>query len=187
MVHITLPGVPLDGVFDRLRPGDVITHLLHGRGETVVRNGRVLASLRRAVERGVGADVGHGMGSFAFATARAAQADGFAPLTISTDLHAYDVDGPVYDLPTTLSKFLALGMSLDAVVAAATVNAAASIGMQDQLGSLAPGRVADLAVFELAEGDFPFVDAQGETLQGRQKLQPVLTVRAGDLVASDLP
>ena len=186
MVHITRPGVPLDGVFDRLRPGDVITHLLHGKGETIVRDGRVLASVRRARERGVGMDVGHGMGSFAFATARAALADGFAPLTISTDLHAFNVNGPVYDLATTLSKFLALGMSLDAVVAAATSNAARSIGKQDELGSLAVGRAADVAVFALREGEVVLVDALGETLRAEQRLEPLLTVLGGAVVASRL-
>ena len=186
MVHITRPGVPLSEVFDRLRPGDIITHLLHGKGETVVRDGKVIPALWRATERGVTADVGHGMGSFAFATARAALADGFRPTTISTDLHAFSIDGPCFDLATTMTKMLHLGMTLDEVVAATTVNAARALGKQDQIGSLRPGLAADLAVFDLRAGEFSLVDCEQETLVADQALVSRLTVLGGEIVASDL-
>jgi len=183
MVHITNPGLPLDEVFDRLRPGDVITHTLHGRGQTVVEGGRVLPALRRAEERGVITDVGHGAGSFAFATAQAALADGFRPFTISTDLHAYSIMGPVYDLPTTMSKFLALGMSLDEVVAATTVNAARAIRRDDEIGSLRVGMCGDVAVFDLVADRSTFEDCQGMTISGSRRLVPILTVRDGEVAA----
>jgi len=184
MVHITEPGIPLDRVFDRLRPGDIVTHLFHGRAETVIGgDGRVLASLRRARERGVRTDIGHGGGSFAFATARAALADGFAPDTISTDLHAFSLRGTMRDLPRTMTKFLALGMSLDDVVAATTVEAARSIGRPEVTGTLAVGDPADLAVLELVDGPVLLEDTRGVQIKAEQELRAWATVRAGAIVA----
>ena len=109
----------------------------------------------------------------------AALADGFRPDTISSDLHRFNVDGPVYDLVTTLSKFLHLGLPLDEVIAMATTAPAAAIGRAGQFGSLAVGAVADVAVLALEEGRFPFTDAIGTTVEGRQRLEPVATMRAG--------
>ncbi len=184
MVHITEPGIPLDGVFDRLRPGDIVTHLFHGRAQTIVdEGGHVLASLRRARERGVRMDIGHGGGSFAFATARAALRDGFPPDTISTDLHVFSARGTMRDLPTTMSKFLALGMTLDAVVAATTVEAARSIGRPDVTGTLAVGDPADIAVLEDVHAPVVLEDTRGERLTAERVLRAWATIRAGAIVA----
>jgi dihydroorotase len=185
MVHITEPGVPLDGVFDLLRPGDIVTHLFHGRAETIVgADGRVLASARRARERGVRMDIGHGGGSFTFATARAALADGFEPDTISTDLHTISIAGACRDLPTTMAKFVALGMPLERVVAAVTVEAARSIEHPDVTGTLALGSAADIAIFDEIEGPATFEDVVGERIDGHWSLRPWLTIRAGRSVDS---
>jgi dihydroorotase len=186
MVHITQPAVPLSELFDLLRPGDIVTHLFHGKGNTVVENGRVLPALRRAQERGVGTDVGHGQRGFAFATARAALADGFKPYTISTDLHTESIEGPCFDLVTTMSKFLALGMTLDEVIAATTINAARTIRKDHLIGSLKPDLAGDVAVLEALEGDFTFTDTLGVTMSGDRMLKPVMTVLGGEIAASHL-
>lgn len=186
MVHITDPGIPLDGVFDRLRSGDIVTHLYHGRGETIVRDGRVLLSARRARERGVLMDVGHGAGSFAFPTAVAALADGFPPDTISTDLHTGSLVGACRDLPTTMAKFMALGLSLDEVVAAVTIAPARLLGRPEVPGTLRPGAVADVAVLEEVRGPTVFEDVHGATLAAGRSLRAAMTIRAGRIVLDSM-
>ncbi len=183
MVHITEPGIPLDGVFERLRSGDIVTHVFHDRAETVIGDdGRVLASLRRAHERGVRTDVGHGGGSFSFAVARAALADGFPPDTISTDLHTFSHAGTMRDLPTTMSKFLALGMDLDAVIAAVTVNAARSIDRPVLTGTLGVGSPADIAILDDVAGPVVLEDTRGERVTAQRTLRAWATIRDGRVV-----
>jgi dihydroorotase len=183
MVHITDPGIPLESVFDRLRPGDIVTHLFHGRAETVIGpEGHVLPSLRRAVERGVRTDIGHGAGSFAFRTARAALADGFVPHTISTDLHTFSLAGTMRDLPTTMAKFMALGMTVDDVVRAATVNAAVSLARPEVTGTLALGAPADIAVLEEVAGPVVLEDTLKEQITADRTLRAWATIRGGKLV-----
>jgi dihydroorotase len=183
MVHITEPGIALDAVFDRLRPGDIVTHLFHGRRERIVgADGKVLDSLRRAVARGVRTDIGHGGGSFTFATARAAMADGLRPDTISTDLHPFSLRGAMRYLPTTMSKFLALGMTLDEVVAATTVNAATSIDRPELTGTLSVGSPADVAVLDEVVGPVVLEDTAGDRITADRELRPWANIRAGRIV-----
>lgn len=104
---------------------------------------------------------------------------GFAPATISSDIHVYNLRGPVFDLVTTLSKFLHLGIPLDDVIALATLHPARAIGRLGEFGTLKPGSVADISVLKLQEGPVTFVDAQGDRREGKRRLLPVVTVRAG--------
>ena len=106
---------------------------------------------------------------------------GFISDVISTDLHTGNINGPVYDFPTTLSKFLHLGLSLEEVIEKSTVAAAKAIGREDELGHLKIGTVADVAVFDLIAGEFEFFDTHGTMLVGERKLQPYLTIREGKL------
>jgi dihydroorotase len=126
-------------------------------------------------------DVGHGRGSFSFRVARGALQQGFPPDTISSDIHAFNIDGPVYDLPTTMSKFLNLGVSLPEVIAWTTGAPAEAIGMGATLGSLRVGAAADIAVFELQEGNFRFVDCHQTYVEGSQRLVCRASLRAGRL------
>lgn len=178
MCHIA-EGPPLPEILSLLGPGDIVTHCFQGRGEPVVEpNGRLLPAAREARERGVLMDVGHGGGSFRWEVAEAALDQGYLPDVISTDLHTYNRYGPVFDLPTTLSKFLHLGLTLEQVIERATVAPARAIRRPD-LGTLRPGAPADVAVFAMEEGEFPFQDAHGGTRVGRRRLRPRLTIRAG--------
>lgn len=184
MVHIIDLPEPLSEMLPLLRGGDIITHCFHGERNGILDSaGRVLPAVRDAAARGVHFDVGHGVGSFSFAVGERALADGLPPDTISSDLHAHNIAGPVFDLATTLSKFLHLGMDLDAVIARATSAPARAIGWAGRIGSLAPGVTADVAIFELAEGRFSLVDATGQSVEARQKLIPRRVVRAGRLVS----
>jgi predicted amidohydrolase len=116
-----------------------------------------------------------------FPIARAAIAQGFYPDTISSDLTMGGSAGCVKDLPTTMAKFLNLGMPLAEVVRAVTASPAKAIGREGRLGTLKPGSVADIAVFQLETGSYDFEDAHGEHMTGRQRLVPVLTLRAGEI------
>lgn len=182
MVHPNDPHGSLADVLAVMRAGDIMTHCFHGKREGVLDDaGRVRPEARAAVERGVLFDVGHGQGSFSWQVAERALAQELAPHTISSDLHHYNIHGPVHDLATTVSKFLHLGLPLREALRKATAVPASALRMSETLGTLRPGAVADVALFDLQSGDFPFQDAEGETRIGHERLVPVATLRAGRL------
>ena len=136
---------------------------------------------RAARQHGIYFDVAHGRNHVNFPVARAAIEQEFYPDTISSDLSSGGAAGVVKDLPTTLSKFLNLGMPLVEVVRAATATPARVIGREGALGTLLPGAVADVAVFDLEQGEFAFEDADGNSLRGGLRLAPYLTIKDGQL------
>ena len=167
-------------VLDVLRPGDLVTHCFHGhRGGVLDRDGKALPAVRAAVERGVLLDLGHGAGSFSWDVAERALAEGLPPHTISSDLHHHNVDGPVYDLLTTVAKYLHLGMPLDDALARVTAVPARTLLMEDRVGTLRPGAEGDAVVFRLEEGSFPLVDSHRQERLGRQRLVPAVVVKGG--------
>jgi dihydroorotase len=179
MAHIDEPPPTYEAVLDRLRPGDVLTHAFRPFPNTPIDGrGRVKQAVRDAREKGVVFDIGHGKGSFAFATGRAMLEGGFEPDVISSDIHALCIDGPVFDQVTTLSKFLALGMPLDRVIACSTINAAKALG-RPELGSLEPGKVGDVTVLRIEEGSFAYEDVVGEIMTGAQRIRAAATVIGG--------
>ncbi len=183
MVHVGFSPPSLPEILSLLGRGDVVTHSFNGHENRIVDDeGRMRREVRDARERGVILDIGHGSGSFSFATARAMLEHGEYPDIISTDLYAGNVNGPVYDLPTTLSKFMALGMSLEQVISAATGCAAGILPGDNGLGRLSIGGPGDLSVLDLAEGQFEFVDCHRQKLVGEQKLVGAATVCRGRLM-----
>jgi dihydroorotase len=189
MVHIGDTHTPLLDILPVLRGGDVITHCFHGReGGILDERGRILPAVRTAVGRGVHLDVGHGAGSFLFEVAEKALAQDLLPGTISSDLHQFNIHGPVFDLATTLSKFLLLGLTLEQVIARVTTHPAQTFGFEAGLGTLREGAEADVSVFALQEGDFTFTDSLGRRRVGHRKLSPVATVKSGRLYgAASIP
>ena len=180
MVHVIDMPRPITWLLPSLGAGDIVTHCYHGNeGGILDARRRVFPEVFEARERGVVFDVGHGIGSFTWRVARAALAQGFPPTTISSDVHAYNVNGPVFDQPTTLSKLLALGMPLPDVVRATSSAAAAAIGREDGLGSLACGREADVTVLELVPGSHRLTDGAHESVVAAGALVPRWVVRAG--------
>ncbi len=183
MVHVS-GGADLRQVLPRLRPGDIVTHtfiaddggLLFGGGETL------LPEVWNAQERGVVFDVGHGCGSFDWSIYRRATEQGFALDTISTDLHRLCVEGPVFSMLTTMSKFLHAGMSVGDIVEATTLRPALAIRREHEIGSLAMGRRADVAVFRIQAGSYDYIDAFGHAERASQQFMPVLTVNGGEIV-----
>jgi dihydroorotase len=187
MVHVIDMRPPIGWLLPYMGPGDVITHCFHGNeGGILDADGRLFPEVRRARERGVRFDVGHGAGSFSYRVARSALAQGFPPDTISSDLHAHNIRGPAYDQATTLSKLLHVGMGLPDVIRASTATPAQAVRRQDSLGALAPGREADLVAFELRTGHWSLPDAAGATEVVERLLVPRLVVRAGEVSRLDL-
>jgi dihydroorotase len=185
MVHIGGTRSPLPDILAMLRKGDVITHSFRGSpGGILDDRGRILKEVRKAVEGGVHLDIGHGAGSFAFDTAEKAMSQELLPGTISSDVHQFNVNGPVFDLATTLSKFLHLGMTLEQVIERASTNPASTFGFPKGLGTLREGAEADVAVFALEEGRFEFVDSVKQKRVGNRKLVPVATIKAGKIYGS---
>jgi dihydroorotase len=170
----------LDDILAVMKAGDILTHCFHGMSHGILDEaGRIRPSARAARERGVVFDVGHGAGSFSWRVVESALAQDFPPTTISSDLHVYNVDGPVFDLATTVAKFLHLGLSLDDALAKVTAEPARVIGLADRLGTLAIGAHGDAVVFELEEGTVDLVDSQGDRRVGHQRLIPRTVVKAG--------
>jgi dihydroorotase len=185
MVHIGDTYSPLKEILALLTKGDVVTHSFRGgEGGILDERGRVLPEVRSAIGRGVHLDIGHGAGSFSFDTAEKALKQDILPGTISSDVHQFNVNGPVFDLATTLSKFLYLGLTLEQVVERAATNPANTFGFPKGLGTLGEGAEADVAVFSVSEGDFEFMDALKQKRIGHRKLQPVATVKAGHIYGS---
>jgi len=176
-------GPPIPHLLEYLGPGDVITHTFHAwfRMPLFDHTGQLFPAVREAVERGVVLDVGHGSRGFAFRTMERAMEQGAGATTISTDLHTGNVDGPVYDMPTTMSKFLALGLSVDDVIEMSTAVPARVLRREGELGTLRPGAVADVAVSELAEGEHVFLDVLHEKRVGRQRIVPEVVIFGGEV------
>ena len=173
-----------DLVLKKLRPGDIYTHTYLDAVPMLDATGHVLPYLFEARKRGVIFDVGHGGGSFLFRQAVPAIQQGFVPDSISTDLHIDSMNSGMKDMLNVMSKFLNMGLPLQDVIARSTLNPAREI-RRDDLGRLAVGTAADVAVLRLERGNFGFVDVFGARLSGNQRLRCELTVRDG-LVVYDL-
>ena len=168
-------------VTKKLRPGDIYTHVYSGlRGEQDP-SGHVNPALLEGRKRGVIFDVGHGGGSFLWRIAVPAMKEGFIPDSISTDLHIGSMNAGMKDMLNVMDKFLAMGMSLDEVIARSTWNPAREI-KQDALGHLSVGAAADVAVLRVEKGRFGLVDMYGGRLDATQRLMCELTVRDGKVV-----
>ena len=172
----------IDDILALMGERDILTHCFHDMECGILdENGKIRDSVHAAIERGVIFDVGHGAGSFSWDVVQKAMAQGVEPTTISSDLHVYNVNGPVYDLENVVNKFLYLGMSLDDALAKVTSIPAETILMPGQVGTLAVDAWGDAVVFERREGEFQLVDARGEVRIGKQKLEPVIVVKGGQV------
>ncbi len=170
-----------DLILKHLRPGDIHTHFYGRLTPQLDANKRIQPYVLEARKRGVLFDVGHGNGSFWFRIAVPAVQQGFLPDTISTDIHVRSIMLPRANMTTTMSKFLNIGMTLEQVIERSTVNPARVI-RRPELGTLSEGAVADIAVLELEQGKFAFLDSGHGKLIGDRRLRCVLTVRNGAVV-----
>ncbi len=168
-------------VTKKLRPGDIYTHCYSGLRNELDESGHVNSAMLEARKRGVIFDVGHGGGSFAWRIAVPAIKEGFLPDSISTDLHIGSMNSGMKDMLNVMSKFLAMGLSVDDVVARSTWNPAHEIH-HEELGNLSVGSPADVAVLRVETGDFGFTDIYGARMRGDRKLTCELTLRDGKVV-----
>ncbi len=180
MVHISDAPPEVPEILEQMRPGDIVTHSYTGHGTSLADGqGRLKAGVAEARARGVIFDLGHGLGSFSFAEARKCLAAGFAVDTISSDIYQRNIEGPVYDMPTTMSKLLHLGMPFEEVLLRSTLGPARVIGRMEGMGTLAVGGPADVAVLGLEEGEFRLVDSQRKVEVARQRVVCRMTVCRG--------
>lgn len=180
MCHLDWPPPSRRDVVGRLRPGDVLTHCFRPFPSAPVRfDGAVREEILAARERGVLFDIGHGMGSFGFATAERMLENGFLPDAISSDVHSLSIWGPAYDQLVTLSKFLHLGMDLSDIIAASTSGPARAVRRPD-LGTLAPGSIGDATVLEIREQSVLFTDSLGENRSGDRSFALAGSVIGGE-------
>lgn len=171
MAHIDHPPPTRREVLDRLRPGDILTHCYRNFPNSLLRSdGGVREEALRARERGVFFDIGHGAGSFGFHACRGLLAAGFLPDAISSDVHVLNIDGPAYDLLETMSKFLVLGMDMNAIVAAVTSAPALAI-RRPSLGTLAVGTEGDATILDIESGRFEMHDTQGVRLDADRRFR----------------
>ncbi len=170
-----------------LRPGDIVTHMFTVHpGGLLDGNGKLWPQVRDAKESGVLMDVGHGLHNLNFDVARRVLDQGLHPDGVSTDGHRGNRAGPVYDLPTTMAKLMALGFSVNQVIEMATVNAARLLGRMNELGTVGIGLPAEISVLKLEDREWQAVDSQKGTIPAHQALRPIYAIR-GDTIYEPLP
>ncbi len=175
------PERPYPELLKKMQPGDIHTHVFAQQFPVLTEDKKPQPYLFEAQERGVVLDLGHGAGSFWFRQAVPAMQNGFTPNSISTDLHIGNVNGPVIDMLTTMSKMLCIGMTLEDVIYRSTVTPAEEIG-HAELGNLSEGAEADVAVLRLEHGNFSYTDCGRAKMPGDKKLTCAMTLRAGEAV-----
>ena len=179
--------VHIEDVLKYLREGDIVTHMFTAHpGGLLDPNGKLWPQVRDAKESGVLMDVGHGLHNLNFDVARKVLDQELFPDGVSTDGHRGNRAGPVYDLPTTMAKLMALGFSLERVVEMATANAAKLLGRTTELGRIHVGRAADISVLRVEDREWNAVDSQKGTIPARQALVPVYAIRK-DTIYEPLP
>jgi dihydroorotase len=178
-LHIGGQTSPLPEILAFLKPGDVITHALRREGSILDANGRVYPQVREAVANGVHLDVGHGRGNLDFDVAEQVLQQGVLPTVISSDVHSGNFNGPVYDLPTTLSKFMHMGMTVEQVIERATATPAKIFALGAELGTVRVGAPADVSILERVAAAYEFVDSGGKRRSGTERLVPRAAIRDG--------
>lgn len=177
-----LPGRSYEElILRKLRPGDIHTHVYAQQFHILDKNNKIEQFVMDARARGTIFDLGHGAGSFWFRNAIPAYEQGFYPDTLSTDLYLHNVNGPAFGLLNVMSKYLNIGMPLEEILYRTTVRPAEIIG-HSELGKLEVGMEADITALQIREGSFGFADSGNARMEGRYKLECLLTVRKGELV-----
>ncbi len=181
MIHMGQSHSPLSLLFDRLKPGDIVTHMFAPPPNSIIDDdGRILPEVLAARRRGVWFDVGNGRnGHMRWDVVERIMQAGFWPDTFSTDWNVNSPSTGVVDFPNCMSKLLGFGMTVPEAVERATVNASRIFDVFRDRGTLNVGAVADLALLELRDGNFEFLDNYGNTIQGRRRLFPSGTVLGG--------
>ena len=190
MVHVGNGPPQIVDVLKYMKPNDILTHCFTGGNMRIIDDaGKLRDEAKQAWDSGVVMDIGHGAGSFSFETAEALMSVGYKPDVISSDIHQVSIHGPMFDMPTCLSKFMSLGMSFAEVIQASTARPAQVMGLQDEVGTLRPGALADVALFRIESGDFTFYDVRMNPRESKQLVRNTLTIVNGRelLVTAERP
>ncbi len=181
MVHVARVPIPLAKVFEYLRPGDIVTHVFHSAENNVLdERGNVRTEVAEAKDKGIVFDIGAARRNFGISLSRVAIAQGLLPTTLSSDITKSRPQSPiVYNLPEVMTLYMSLGMSLEEVITATTLNASNAIGQMEQLGTLSPGATGDATVIDLEKGSFVFDDGSGESVTSDERISPVVTIKDG--------
>ena len=191
MIHIgdidkQVPASLTPECLNAMEAGDIVAHMYSGnQGGALRPDGTVLPELKAAMERSVILDPANGRSNFSFAVARKCLAEGILPTVIGTDLNHRCLKDRTYSLPVNMSRFMALGLDLNQVVAMTTINAARAIREEDRLGSLKPGMAADVSILELQSGAWTLIDTPGETIKIDQLLMPVTAIKSGEATQAE--
>ena len=185
MIHMGQTASSLSRLLPILKRGDIVSHVFAPAPNGILDDrGRIIPEVLEARRRGVWFDVGNGrIGHIRWDVVAQATKQRFWPDTISTDWNTMSRTTGVVDLPNCMSKFLGYGMSVSDVVACATVNAARVFPAFTDRGTLTVGAPADIALLELREGSFEFLDNYDNKIAGRQRLFPSGTILGGVVVA----
>lgn len=182
MMHITDSPIPLPALIEHMKPGDIVTHCYHGRANGIMGQEKqfLLKEVVEAQRAGIIFDCAHGRNHFNFRMIERALDQGFLPDTISTDLTMTSATkGPVWDLPTTMTKLLHFGMPIEEIIRRSTAAPARIMGYEGTVGTLKPGANADVAVFELRDGNFDLIDSDGDKITAKRRLITRMTVKEG--------
>lgn len=175
------PERPYEELLAKMSPGDIHTHVFAQQFPVLDEAGRPNRCYEEARKRGIIFDLGHGAGSFWFRNAIPCFRHGFFPDSISTDIHRDSINGPVFSMAKTMSKMLAIGMSLEDVIEKSTAAPAREVGHAD-LGTLSVGSEADVALLRLDEGEFAYYDCAKVRVRAKQELSCAMTIRSGEIV-----
>lgn len=182
IVHLTDPILPIGELADMMRPGDILTHIHQGKGETILKNGVIDHRVLDAQRRGVIMDCANGKFNVSLAVARRAIQEGFLPDSISSDLNVTNWYSPwVFSLPIIMSKYLALGMTVSQIIERTTAAPALQMGCEGNLGTLREGTAADITILELKEKKSEFKDILGESIQGSHLFVPAAAIVDGKI------
>ena len=185
MVHIGEPPPTLNQIFDLLRPGDVVTHCFNGKNPGSISDSpQIFANAKRLAEEGVFMDVGHGAASYNFEVAKEAIHNGLKPYSISTDLHGWNLHGPVYDLATTVSKLYAAGLSLEECVDAISYNPRNFLSLENA-ASLSVGSKADFTIFDIDDCDELVSDSQGNNITLKSAFEPKMVISGAKIFMAE--
>jgi dihydroorotase len=166
--------------------GDILAHVYSGnQGNVIKSDGSILPELKAARERGVIMETATGRNNFSFAVARKCLAEGILPDIISTDLTYRSTNGPTYNLPFTMAKFMALGLDLKETVAMTTINPARAIREEKKIGSLKPGMAADVSILEVQSGAWTLADTPGETITADKLVMPITAIKDGTVIPAE--
>jgi dihydroorotase len=184
LLECHLPMLPLEGILERMRPGDIYTHSFCtavDRTCVLDETGTIRPYVLEAQKKGIRFDVGHGGAMFHFSVAVPALKQGLLPNSFGSDLHRFSMNSGMKNMLDIMSKYLNMGLTIQDIIFRATWNSANSIKRPD-LGQLSEGADADLAILNVRKGKFGFVDAGGASMTGDSKFEAEMTIRAGKIV-----